>query len=580
MAFTFTQLFLRGNAMRNAGIIATIAVASFLAIPAARAQQTLDISGIRVWLERADAIRGSEGYSEDNDYTSYQIAAGSFRNFTTNACWLNADNPNCTQALDGSAAWDATAAPRTSARVDGSPLPAGSYHPDVLHSTPQTQQWASCGQWLNSVLVYGGKLYGFSHGESPKQGDTTCGIYRTHHKTMTLWTSPVGPNAGLAGQWTNPTLIIDATDGDGGNSESGEGDCNAITDNTYAYLFCRHPAKTMEDPGRAYSTALARAPLTRLTSFIKYNNGWGQEPGVNGADSDLAGKVWGTTSTTSNQLGTGASVWKDRGWMMLLGITDGGFGGLKASFTTLSNLRTNEIGFTTLPDPLFVQETNSNGGYPYGGNPPHYLYIYPSVVSLVDGTRTWDLTKKNQFLLAYAFVPPHNNLSHRILAMRSVTVSKSSTAQDPQVLVALTTRYDSTYKQYYSSTQPVAYGIDTSFSYVPGTFSQTTVDTVGYVPQIPQNQPTSQGQTLTKIVECRSSVPWPSGHPDHLITTVSCDSNYNEETVAGYSYPRKPATGSSVQIYRCSSSTNQTHWVSTSKHATVGEPRRSHLAGS
>jgi hypothetical protein len=551
--------------MRNAGIIATTAVL-FLAMLAsvARSQQTLDTSGIRIRVERADAIRGPEGYGEDNAYTSYQIGAGRFRNFTTNACWLSADNPNCTQALDGGAAWDATAAPRTSARGDGSPLPTGSYHLDVLNSTTQTQAWARCGQWLNSVLVSGGKLYGFSHGENPKEGDTICGNYRTHHKTMTLWTSPVGSNAGLAGQWTNPTLIIDATDGDGGDRESGEGDCSAIADNTYAYLFCRHPTQTAEDPGRAYSTAVARAPLTRLTNFIKYNNGWGHEPGVNGADSDLVGKIWGTASTTSNQLGTGASVWRDQGWAMLLGITDAGFRGLKASFTRLSNLQTNAIGFTTLPVPLFVQETNANGGYPYGGNPAHNLYIYPSVVSLVDGTRTWDLTKKNQFLLAYAFVPPHNNLSHRMLAMRSVTVSKSSAPQDPQVLVALTSRYDPTYKQYYSSTQPVAYGIDTAFSYVPGTFSQISVDTVGYLPQLAQNHPISQGQTLTKIVECRSSAPWPAGHPDHLITTESCDSNYNEETVAGYSYPRKPATGSSVQIYRCSSSANQTHWVSIS----------------
>lgn len=550
--------------MSCAGIIATTVLASLLAVPATKAQQTLDTSGIRLWLERADAMRGPEGYGEDNYYTSYRISSGDFRNFTTNACWRSADNPNCTQALDGDAAWDARAAPTTAARGDGSPLPTGSYHPDVLDSSTQTQKWARCGQWLNSVLVYGGKLYGFSHGENPKQGDTTCGHYQTHHKTMTLWASPIGSRAGLAGQWSKPTLILDSTDGDGGDSESGEGDCNAITDNSYAYLFCRHPAKTTADPRRAKTTAVARAPLTKLTSFIKYNNGWGSEPGVNGADSDLVGKVWGTTSTTSSQLGTGASVWKDQGWVMLLGVSDAGFRGLKASFTNLSDLQTNGIGFTTLPDPLFVQEMNSNGGYPYGGNPPHYLYIYPSVVNLVDGTRTWDLTKKNQFLLAYAFVPPHNNLSHRILAMRSVTVSKSSMAQDPQVLVALTTRYDSAYKQYYSSTQPVAYGSDTSFSYRPGTFSQITADTVGYLPQLPQSDPISQGQTLTKIVECRSSVPWPSGHPDHLITTLRCDSNYNEETVAGYSYPHKPATGNSVQVYRCSSSTNKTHWVSIS----------------
>jgi hypothetical protein len=544
--------------MKLAGSLLATAATALMLVPPAFAQQNLNLSGIRLWLERADAIRGPEGYGEDNYYTSYQISSGSFRNFTSNACWTSSDGPNCTQALDGTAVWDATAPPTTAAPGDGTPLPSGSYHPDVLHSTSATT-WANCGQWLNSVISYGGHLYGFVHGEAPQPGTTGCGTSSTHHKTMTLWTSPTGTSAGLQGSWTNPTRIIDSTNGDSGSGESGEGDCNAVQDSTYAYLFCRNPTSD--------TTTLARAPLTNLPSFIKYDNGWGSEPGINGADSNLVGTIVGSgpdAGKTSSQLGTGASVWADNSMVMLLSVSDAHFAGLKASFTGLSNVEGNSVGFSILDDPLFVQETNSSGGYPYGSNPPHYLYIYPSVVSLVDGTRTWNLTQKDQFLLAYAFVPPYNNLSHRILAMRSVTVSKSSTAQDPQVLVALTTRYDSTYNQYYSSTQPVAYGTNTSFSYPAGTFSQINVDTVGYFPQLPADNPTSQGQTMTKIVECRSSAPWPSGHPDHLITSGSCDAKYNEETVAGYSYPAKPTTGNSVEIYRCSSTANGTHWVSTS----------------
>ena len=544
--------------MKLAGSMFAIAAAASMLVPTLYAQQTLNLSGIRLWLERADAMRGPEGYGEDNYYTSYQISSGSFRNFTSNACWTGSDGPNCTQALDGTAAWDATAAPTTAYPGDGTPLPTGSYHPDALHSTSATT-WANCGQWLNSVISTGGHLYGFVHGEAPKPGTTGCGTSATHHKTMTLWTSPTGSSAGLQSSWTSPTLIIDSTNGDSGSGESGEGDCNAVQDSTYAYLFCRNPTSD--------TTTVARAPLTNLTSFIKYDSGWGSEPGVNGADSNLVGTIVGSgpdAGKTSSQLGTGASVWADNSMVMLLGVSDAKFTGLKASFTALSNVQGSNIGFSTLNDPLFVQETNASGGYPYGSNPPHYLYIYPSVVSLVDGTRTWNLTQKDQFLLAYAFVPPHNTLSHRILATRSVTVSNSGTAQDPQVLVALTTRYDSTYNQYYSSTQPVAYGTDTSFSYAPGTFSQINVDTVGYLAQLPADNAISQGQTMTKLVECRSSAPWPSGHPDHLITTNSCDTNYNEETVAGYSYPAKPATGNSVEIYRCSLTATGTHWVSTS----------------
>ncbi len=545
--------------MKLAGIAFSIAIASLLLAPLAQAQQTLNLSGIRLWLERADAMRGPEGYGEDNYYTSYQISSGSFRNFTSNACWTGSDGPNCTQALDGTAPWDATAPP-TTAVPPSTPPTSGPYHPDVLHSTAATAGWASCGQWLNSVISYGGTLYGFGHGEAPQPNTTGCGQSATHHKTMTLWSSSTGASAGLA--WSNPKLIIDSTIGDTGTGESGEGDCNAINDATYAYLFCRNPTSD--------TTTLARAPLTNLTSFIKYDSGWGSQPGINGTDSNLVGAVAGTNgATTSSSLGQGASVWADNNMVMVLGVSDANFVGLKASFTGLSNLQSTSIGLTTLPDPLFVQETVMKGtpphpAYPYGSNPEHYLYIYPSVVSLVDGTRTWNLTQKDQFLLAYAFVPPHNDLSHRILATRSVTVSKSGAAVDPQVLVALTTRYDSGFNQYYSSTQPVAYGSDTSFSYPAGTFAQISVDTVGYLAQLPASNPASQGQTLTKLVECRSSAPWPSGHPDHLITTVSCDNSYNEETVAGYSYPSKPATGNSVEIYRCSSAANGTHWVSTS----------------
>jgi hypothetical protein len=541
--------------------ILTTTLTSLLFAPIAIAQQNLNISGVRLWLERADTIRGPEGFGEDNYYTSYMISSGSFRNFTSNACWTGSDGPNCTQALNGTAAWDATASPTTAVPPQSTPPTGPPYYPDVLRAVGIVTGWAPCGQWLNSVISSGGTLYGFVHGEAPQPGTSGCGTSATHHKTMSLWTSPTGASAGLQSSWSSPTLIIDSLNGDPGQSnyhdgESGEGDCNAVQDSTYAYLFCRNPTSD--------TTELARAPLTNLTSFIKYDNGWGSQPGVNGADTNLVGTVSGT-STTSSFLGQGASVWADNSMVMLLSLTDANFVGLKASFTALPNLQTNSIGFTTLPDPLFVQETNSSGGYPYGSNPPHYLYIYPSVVSLVDGTRTWNLTQKDQFLLAYAFVPPHNDLSHRILATRSVTVSNSgTTAQDPQVLVELATRYDSGYNQYYSSTQPVAYGGDTSYSYPAGTFSQITADPVGYFPQLPASNPVSQAQTLTKVVECRSSTPWPAGHPDHLITTVSCDANYNEETVAGYSYPAKPATGNSVQIYRCSASANGTHWVSTS----------------
>jgi hypothetical protein len=426
---------------------------------------------------------------------------------------------------------------------------------------------AICGQWLNSTISSGGVLYGFSHGENPAQWDLAakiCGNSSTHHKTMSLFTSA---DKGLTWNHTSPVLIIDSTDNSNNpnhKGESGEGDCNIIPGTTYAYLFCRHPYDTGEHGFD--TTAVARAPLSNLTSFVKYDSGWGSQPGVNGDDSDIPGYLNNGTDAVSYVLGTSATYWADKGWVMLLGVSDSNFNGIKLSFTALSNLSTNSIQFTTFPYPLFGDD-----GYYFASDPPHNGYLYPAALNLLDGTRSFNLTQKGQFELVYGFVPRYNTLEQRILAMRSVTVSTSSTAQDPQVLVAVTTRLDTNFKQRYSSTQPVAYGLDPDHSEPVGSFSQIEVDTVGYLAQFVTANPVSQGQSLTKLVECTSTVPWPDGHPDHMITSNQCDNTtqWVEDTTAGYSYPSKPATGNSVQVYRCTSTANGTHWVSSSSTCEV-----------
>jgi len=553
--------------MKVRASLLTLSTMLLLLIPVAHAQKDLTTSGIRFWVERADAIRMPETYDADNYFNSYQLGTNSFRGFTANGCHNSSTyKANCTQAIDGTAVWDATATD-----------PGSNYHENVLYGQlngiPEAS-WAMCGQWLNSTISTGGVLYGFSHGENPAQWDLSgkvCGNSSTHHKTMSLFTSTDG---GLTWDHTSPVLIIDSTDNiDGTNGdgefhkgESGEGDCNAVAGTTYAYMFCRHPATTSSDPSRFDTTGLARAPLSNLTGFVKYDNGWGSQPGVNGADSDIPGYLNDGTDALSYKLGTSATYWKDKGWVMLLGVSDSSFNGIKLSFTALSNLGTNSVQFTTFPYPLMGDD-----GYYFASNPAHNGYLYPAALNLLDGTRSFDLTKKGQFEFVYGFVPHYNTLAQRILAMRSVTVSTSGTAQDPQVLVALTTRYDSNLNQRYSSTQPVEYGLDPDHSEPIGSFSQVEVDTVGYLAQFVTANPKSQGQSLTKLVECTSSVPWPDGHPDHMVTSNQCDNTtqWIEDTTAGYSYPSKPATGNSVQIYRCSSNANGTHWVSSSSTCQV-----------
>ena len=503
------------------------------------AQQGPDISKLRFWVEPAEAVRGPDHYGEDNIFTSWEKSRGHFIGYTANACWHS--EGNCTAAVEGLSPGDA-----------GAPPVSPQYHKDIISNDGLTvPAWGRCGQWLNSVLSRNGKLYAFVHGENPAAGDTTCSHYSTHHKTMALWTS----SDGLA--WHDPVEIIDAPGGRP-NGESGEGDCTAIAADGFAYLFCRRTSDT--------NSGVARKPLAELADprvgFVKYNHDWGEESGLHGMDSPLPGTMAGTGAST-NRLGSSASVWKDRGWVMLLNVEDIAFGGLKVSFTTLPNLRSNAITFTTLPEPLFVEEPDTaTGSYPYETHPTRNLYIYPSALNPADATRSWNTG--GGFLLVYTFVPHHNNLDwQRLLIMRKVRVTTSAAPQDPQVLVALTTRYDPQFHQRYSSTQPVAFGDPSGDpeAYAPGSFAQGETEPVAYLAQKPE----SQGQRLTKLVECRSSdhPPFPAaGHPDHLIAAGTCDPEYDEDTVAGYAFPKPPAAGRSVEIFRCRNNSNRTHWVS------------------
>ena len=118
-------------------MLSAISTALLVVTGTGLAQSTLDTSGIRIWLERADVIRGPEQYGEDNHYNSYKLGTGSFRNFTANVCLNDKKtgpvNGNCTHAVDGSAAWDATAV-----------LPSPSFHQKVVSSdlTAHTPSYA------------------------------------------------------------------------------------------------------------------------------------------------------------------------------------------------------------------------------------------------------------------------------------------------------------------------------------------------------------------------------------------------------------------------------------------------------
>jgi hypothetical protein len=520
-------------------------------------QSNLDTSHISFWLEYPAVIRGPEAIGEDNYLNEFEYSSGHFRGFTANSCisypW------NCTHAIDGTAAWDMSA-----------PYPSSSFHPDVLNPNINgAPSWAPCGLWLNGTISYSGTLYGFVHGENKAAGDTDCSDYAKHHKSMTQATSTTDSNAGLS--WNNYVEVISSTKTTTG--ESGEGDCNPITDSTYAYMFCRRPWDI--------ATAVARNPLSSLSSpnWQKYclndptncsgSTGWSGtfQNGLTGNDTPIYNQF-----TSDNKLGTSTSYWSDQGWIMLLNTEDANFGGMKASFTQISNLQTNSIAFTTLPcaqcgsgvgAPLMTED-----GYSWKSYPTHNLYAYPSALSLANGGRTWTLVSGNgyrsgQFLLAYTLVPPSNTLNQRFLVTRSVTVFAGTTTPDPQVGVDIARWLDSTNDQRYSGTQPPVW--------TPWPATTFDKDLGAYLVTVPK----SQGQTLTKIVECANPT-WPANHSDILMTNGSCDTNYTELTIAGYVYPTKPSAINTAEIFRCLINPNSndpgkgTHYVSTDQSCTEG----------
>jgi len=338
-------------------------------------------------------------------------------------------------------------------------------------------------------------------------------------------------------------------------------------------MFCRRPWDI--------AAAVARNPLSTLSApnFQKYcindatncpgSTGWSgtYQNGLTGNDTPLYNQF------SNNKLASSTSYWSDQGWLMLLNTEDAAFGGMKASFTQLANLQTNNIAFTTLPCPQCGSNAGAplmtEDGYSWGDHPPHNLYAYPVALSLANGGRTWTLTpnsiggyRSGQFLLAYTLVPPSNTMNQRFLITRSVTVFAGlATAPDPQVGVDMARWLDSAHDQRYSSTQPPVWN--------PWPTTTLEKDLKAYLVTVSH----SRGQTLTKIVECVNNT-WPANHPDILVTNGSCDTGYSELTIAGYVFPTQPTNISTVQIFRCLIDPNSndlgkgTHFVSTDPSCT------------
>lgn len=365
-----------------------------------------------------------------------------------------------------------------------------------------------------------------------------CG-YPPTTKSMGLLTSTDGKT------WTPQGQIIanpNANSGGSSPSEYGEGDCTPIPFSGYLYLYCRRVQDTQ--------TSIARAPLT---------SNFGQASWRKLVAQETWGGSWDSDDYPVGLYGSSSSIFTNYGNVALLRSELGGSGtahGVQISFSASSDATV----FTSILEPLIYEDKYQ---YPNASSTSD-LVAYPSALSSTDGSRNWS----GFFLLSYTFVPNSFDLlgapdNGRTLVMRNVSVSQESTAQSPQVGIALSRWYSSGINQRVSTVEVVP------FNYVGAGYALEKPNT-GYLMTTP---PASGSKT---VVECVSTAGYPStANPDHLVNSFDssttpanggCDSHYAFLRTAGYLYANSQGTSTEL-LYRCkpgtgTSGTTDSHFVS------------------
>lgn len=493
-------------------------------------------ANLKIRIEKADRISppvqstSSNCYrGKDNYFNEIEVSSGKFYGYTANGNAAGGSNDYSTCLIQGNQVYNMGAPISDSFGAIASGLPNSAAY-----------AFSSCGYWLNGTYKSGSTYYGFAHAEG--YATTQYGLHCSYPpttKSMGLLTSPDGSTWTQQGQiLSNPS----ANSGGANPSEYGEGDCTPIPYSGYLYLYCRRTQDTQ--------TSIARAPLT--SNFAQST--W-QKLTAKGT----WGGAWNSNDYAAGLYGSSASIITSYGNVALLRSELGGTGtahGVQLSFSS----STDPTAFTTIAAPLIYEDLYQ---YPNASSSSD-LIAYPSALSGTDGSRNWS----SYFLLAYTFVPNSNDLlgapdNGRTLAMRNVSVTQETSAQSPQVGIALSRWSSSSISQRVSTVEVVP------FNYVAPGYTLEQANT-GYLLTVP---PTSGSKTL---VECVSTADYPSAaNPDHLVASFAssqspsnggCDAHYAFLRTAGYLYSTSQGT-STVPIYRCkpgtgANGTSDSHFVS------------------
>jgi len=439
----------------------------------------------RPWLQRGP---DTTNQTADNYMNEVALSGGGYRGFTSNGN---------TWSSDGTHPWDMDG-PLTEVLPHGS---SGSFD--------------ECGRWLNDNYTSGSTLFGFYHAEH------TC-PYPATHKSMALATS-----GDQGHSWSVVGQILDRPDSSS-TKESGMGDCTAIYDSSFHYLYCLR--------GSDHQTLVARAPLgsPQPGNWVKWFNGsWSGSP-LSLNDSGIG------------FIGSSISMWTDFPYEVLLQVEDGSFHGVKMS------LASDFINFSTVPEPIWYQDAN------VFGTSPNELVAYPSAIDSTDGNRRWSTA--TGFMMYFTWLPPNGSLNGgRYIGVRDVTVSMNGSPLSPQVGVELSRWLKSSTNERWSATGPVCSSPSSSANCSSG--DNFTSGGWAYQGGFGYLMTKQLDPSWIKIVDCQSDTPWP-GHWDHLLTSGACDNSYHLFRTAGWAYPNGTQPANTVPVYRCFDNTLQSHFAS------------------
>lgn len=493
----------------------TVAMAAlFLTVPFMAAQNT-NVSTLKVRVGRPLIAAGPEPAPQqdtqpgdfDSPLNELQISGG-FRAFTAKP---NGQNSNTSYYRDGSTPYSLNGA-RTAITTLG-----------------RNSTYGTCGLWLNDTASAGSTLFGFVHAETDCDYSNNGQTY----KSTALYTST---DAGLT--WTAQGQIITSSDPPTTGKEMGQGDCTHVADSSYYYLYCLNANYSDRQ------TLVARAPLNNPYpgNWEKWNDGGWSGPGLAGPFSAITSELPGS-NTPINDIGTAASIFTtDRDTLLIGAENYQAVGGLLMSFSS------DKVTFMSVPEPLLHLDA-----YAYSRPSQYELIAYPSAISTTDGSHNIS----SHFLLAYTYSEPTVSAypvdsTIRYLVIRDVYLTPDGAPSgSPQVGVALSRWYGYT-GQPGLSTAPI-YWVTTAA--VPGSFN-----TFNYQKDLGYLMTKAPSAPSAVLVDCVSN--WP-GHPDHLVTSSSCDTNYTQLRTLGWVYsPNSPQPPNTEPIYRCYDSTHESHFAS------------------